>query len=115
MLFKLGVNFKIAENGQEAFDEYTRDPERYWCVLMDLSMPVVDGYTSSRWIREFEKERGLEPCVLVRMHYGPVEDGPRADVFDYFLDKPIMMSRISGILNAEKERELRRAGSIGSG
>ncbi|EFZ00169.1 response regulator receiver domain protein [Metarhizium robertsii] len=107
LLFKLGLNFKVAQNGQEAIDEYKRDPKRYWCVFMDLGMPVVDGDTASRWIRGFERATGLEPCVMVSMHSGRRETGLKTDVFDYFLDKPIRRSGIESILRAEKEKELR--------
>lgn len=107
LLYRLGLNFKIAQNGQEAFDEYKRDPGRYWCVFMDQSMPIVDGFTSSRWIREYERENGLKPCVMVRMHPGYMDEN-KEDMFDYFLMKPVRTSSIADIMSAEKEREVQK-------
>jgi len=50
LLHKWKVNFEIAENGQQAVDKcsmYTYD-----MIFMDLSMPVMDGYTATNLIRE---------------------------------------------------------------
>jgi len=42
----------IAENGREALDKFKA--ARYDLVLMDMQMPVMDGYTATRMIREWE-------------------------------------------------------------
>jgi signal transduction histidine kinase len=44
-----GASIDVAENGQEALDRL--DTEHYQLVLMDLHMPVMDGYTAIRKIR----------------------------------------------------------------
>jgi signal transduction histidine kinase/DNA-binding response OmpR family regulator/HPt (histidine-containing phosphotransfer) domain-containing protein/HAMP domain-containing protein len=45
-----GMGVKIASNGQEALD--ILDQETFDGVLMDCQMPVMDGYTATRKIRE---------------------------------------------------------------
>lgn len=45
-----GFVFKIAENGQKAVDILRNEP--YDVILMDLQMPVLDGYHATRIIRE---------------------------------------------------------------
>ncbi|MCW8327836.1 ATP-binding protein [Photobacterium sp. SDRW27] len=50
MLKKLGITADIASNGEEAFAMLMQSP--YDLVLMDCHMPVMDGYTASRKIRQ---------------------------------------------------------------
>ncbi|KAI1879654.1 hypothetical protein JX265_002608 [Neoarthrinium moseri] len=51
-----GQPYELAENGQQAVDMYKRNPERYRCILMDLVMPVLDGFEATKQIRAFEEE-----------------------------------------------------------
>ncbi len=50
MLHQRGMHVDVAENGEQAV-EMVRGNE-YDCVLMDLQMPVMDGYTATRIIRK---------------------------------------------------------------
>ena len=49
-----GLNVTIATNGQEAVNAVKEN--NYDAVLMDVQMPVMDGYTATREIREWESE-----------------------------------------------------------
>ncbi len=50
LLERLGATVDVATNGQEALDQL--DAARHHLVLMDLQMPVMDGYESTRLMRE---------------------------------------------------------------
>jgi CheY-like chemotaxis protein/HPt (histidine-containing phosphotransfer) domain-containing protein len=47
-----GLNVALATNGQEAVNAVKES--NYDAVLMDVQMPVMDGYTATRTIREWE-------------------------------------------------------------
>ena len=50
--FKLEIT--EAENGQQAFDLFAANPEKYDLIFMDIQMPVVNGYDSTRLIRSLD-------------------------------------------------------------
>jgi len=55
----------IVENGQLAFDKF-REVD-YDLILMDLQMPVVDGYQATEMIREYERLNNKPPVKIVAM------------------------------------------------
>ncbi len=52
-----GLLVTLAENGQEALDELTR--QTFDGILMDCQMPVMDGYTATKAIRAQAKYESL--------------------------------------------------------
>ncbi len=52
MLRRLGLEADIANNGNKALERINATEEPYQLVLMDLQMPVMDGYETTTRIRE---------------------------------------------------------------
>jgi CheY-like chemotaxis protein/HPt (histidine-containing phosphotransfer) domain-containing protein len=67
----------VAQNGAQAVDAVRG--RRYDVVLMDVEMPVMDGYTATRAIRLWETETGRAPTPIIALTaYARKEDEQRS-------------------------------------
>ena len=95
MLRLLGVTASVAENGQVALDMLTKG-ERFDLALMDMQMPVLDGLSTAREIRERGMNLplvGLSADVLVSDRRACLDAG-----MDDFVSKPITLDRLADAL-----------------
>lgn len=63
-------------------------------VLMDLSMPVADGYEAIRSIRSREEFSRLPVIAITAFDRAAARDGAKAAGFDHYLSKPIDFKRL---------------------
>jgi CheY-like chemotaxis protein len=56
---------EVAENGALAFEKC--QTQSFDLVLMDVQMPVMDGYTATKAIREWERTRGCPPLPIIAL------------------------------------------------
>ncbi len=54
-LNKSGIDITISNNGEESLDLLLTQKKEFDLILMDISMPVMDGYTATKKIREHKK------------------------------------------------------------
>jgi len=59
------VEIDEAENGKVAFEKFKKNV--YDLVLMDMQMPVMDGYTATKKIRAWEKRVGAEETPVIAL------------------------------------------------
>jgi CheY-like chemotaxis protein len=71
-------------------------------VLMDISMPVMDGLESTRRIRRYEQENGLRKAVIIALtglaSAEAQRDALEAGV-DFYLPKPVRFADLKRLLD----------------
>ncbi|KAF5020227.1 hypothetical protein F66182_7744 [Fusarium sp. NRRL 66182] len=101
---KLKQPYQTASDGLEAVTAYEADPGRYGCILMDISMPVMDGFEATRRIRAFELQQGLRPALILALTGLASEEAQREATvsgLDLFLTKPVRLKELGPILRAK--------------
>jgi two-component system cell cycle response regulator DivK len=107
-LERWGCRVIEASDGQEAFDSVVES--RPDLVVMDLSMPRVDGYDAIRRIRGREESASLPVIAVTAFDRADSRDGASAAGFNYFLSKPIDYYRLEVLV----ERLTRAARASGA-
>jgi CheY-like chemotaxis protein len=64
-LRKCPYQLDLAENGEVAVEKFKA--ATYDLVLMDMQMPVMDGYNATRTIRQWESQSGLKPTPIIAL------------------------------------------------
>lgn len=96
MLFQLYLKqtpftLEVAENGKEAVDKFVRERD-FDVVLMDIQMPVLDGYGATKAIRAHEKEKGLDPTPVIAVTAHAFQENEELAYqagCDAFITKPV--------------------------
>ena len=99
LLEDTGISIECAVNGEEAVNIIKQHPKRYDIILMDIQMPVMDGYTASRLIRELPQAKDIPIIAMTANVYSEdVEKCINAGMNDH-LGKPIEVDKVVVILN----------------
>lgn len=92
MLERWGCRVLEASDGNEAVEKTVL--HRPNLIVMDLSMPVSDGYEAIRSIRSREEFSRLPIIAVTAFDRAVARDGAEAAGFDYYLSKPIDFKRL---------------------
>jgi two-component system, cell cycle response regulator DivK len=106
-LKRRGFDVVLAHDGQEGVDKARS--ERPDVILLDMNLPVMDGWTAARTLRADEATAKI-PIIALTAH---AMSGDRAKTLEAGCDdyhpKPVdfsrLLSQIDGVLLAEDDRE----------
>ena len=103
ILSKEGVTVSQAKNGKEAVDKMQQFIFDF--VIMDIQMPVMNGFDAVREVRRLERLSGSSPQTIIGIsaqYDGYTVPYALAEGFDLFLAKPFTMEAISRHLKSIK-------------
>ena len=103
---KLKVSYSTASNGAEAVEAYKTTDEPFDYVFMDISMPVMDGFTATRAIRDFEQTSGRPRARIVAMTglgTSIAQSEGKSSGMDLFLVKPVQMRKVQSLIEGQGE------------
>ncbi|OQE37829.1 hypothetical protein PENCOP_c009G03672 [Penicillium coprophilum] len=99
---KINCSYDTAHNGLVALEKYKSSNVHYDFILMDISMPVMDGLVSTSKIREFEREHHLTPSCIMAVT-GVSSTGFQNQAItagiDNYLIKPLSLRALRTLMN----------------
>ncbi len=102
MLDSNSYEIVMTGNGREAVQQFETDPEGFDIVLMDVSMPEMDGYEATQAIRQYESTAQKQPtpiiCLTAHVMASDVDRSQQAGMDD-FLSKPVSKAKLDGVLD----------------
>lgn len=104
ILEKSGYQVTLVENGQQALQAFENG--HYDLALMDVQMPVLDGYETTRMIRAREKAGEHLPIIAMT---AAAMNGDRerclAAGMDEYLSKPLNVDEVFALLKRYEENQ----------
>jgi two-component system, sensor histidine kinase and response regulator len=99
-----GYQVTAVINGREALAALDR--QEFDLVLMDIQMPVMDGYECTAEIRKRERQTGSRmPIIALTAHYTAEKDPCRPDCgIDEYVFKPLRPKQLLDAITASIER-----------
>jgi len=97
LLMLEGVSVEIAENGLVALDIIRANPQKFDAILMDLRMPIMNGFEAAEQIRQFEKSQQIRPIPILALTANVFESDREkafASGMNAFLNKPLDVEKL---------------------
>ncbi|KAF2848680.1 hypothetical protein T440DRAFT_151558 [Plenodomus tracheiphilus IPT5] len=119
-LERLEHDVHLTVNGEECASAYCDNPRDFDVVLMDMQMPIVDGLTSTKMIRSYEKTHtkiyspraalcGRVPIIAVSASLIERDRQQYIDAgFDAWILKPISFDRLKNLMAAIVDTDIRK-------
>jgi len=97
----------IAENGLEAVTRVREhSPDFYDCILMDVQMPVMDGYDATKAIRKIYPQKRIPIIALSANAFEEDKQKSLASGMDAHLAKPFVVGKVLGTMYSLMQRNV---------
>jgi CheY-like chemotaxis protein len=100
-----GANVEIAENGRKAIALLMSKPDYFDVILMDVQMPVMDGYTATQHIRSLPELHDLPIIALTAGAFKKHRATALAAGMNDFIAKPFDVNELVGCIQRLTHRE----------
>ncbi len=104
LLSNVGINVDIANNGEEALQKAKMND--YDLILMDLQMPILDGYIATKRIREYASKTKLPIIAMTADAMDDVREKCLEVGMNDFITKPINPELLISILTKFLNKDL---------
>ncbi|MES2033789.1 MAG: ATP-binding protein [Pseudomonadota bacterium] len=108
VLEPFGVDLVMVANGQEAVDACVG--QRFDAILMDMQMPVMDGLTATRVIRDREASARVAPTLIVMVTANAMDEHIEAAAAagaDLHIAKPLRPAQlVAALAMARRSNEI---------
>ena len=85
-----------AENGQVAVETAIREnPD---VILMDLTLPLMDGFEAAKLIRQHDGLKNIPIIAVTAHHEDDFRSGAKASGFDAYVTKPIDVNWLKDLI-----------------
>jgi CheY-like chemotaxis protein len=105
LLSKLGVEAAFVDDGKQAVDRYLASLDSrersFDAIIMDCEMPVLDGYSATRHIRQYETKYSLAPIRIIGLTAHAIDEYREralAAGMNDFLTKPVHIETLKKAL-----------------
>ena len=91
-LEQLGLRTLIVENGQLAVERVKAQADQIDAILMDIQMPVLDGYEATEQIRAWEQAQQRRPIPIIALTADAFEENRQRGLalgMNAYLTKPL--------------------------
>ena len=88
----------MVDDGQQAIEAYKKDT--FDLILMDVQMPILNGYEATRMIRNVESEKGIHTPIIALTAYAMKSDKDQcieAGMDDY-ISKPFKRQQFIDVI-----------------
>ena len=107
MMEQIGLSVKHVTDGEQAVNELKNG--RYKSILMDMHMPVMDGYEATRKIREWELATKTTATPIIALTANALigdKEKCLATGMDDYLPKPVRQDRLKEVVSKWVDREV---------